>query len=254
MICLETFAGRLQNNSSRAPVVAGIPALNIQPKRLDYMPVKIIPIGTRFSKLTILSVAPPWIDSSGIRHSRSLCCCDCGNRKEILNASLKRGATTSCGCYHSKVTRSKAIHGYNREGNRHPLYDCWNSMLRRCQNPKNPAYHDYGGRGITVCKRWQTFKNFLEDMLYGYRRDLTIERIDNNKGYSKGNCKWETRKGQMLNRRNAHLLTFNGQTMNLSTWAEKIGVPYQVLSQRVGKLGWPVERALTTALTSRGSR
>lgn len=241
----------LQNNSSREHAVTCRPALNIKSKRLDLMPIKNLPAGQRFGKLTILSVGTPIFNDSGVMNSTSLCVCDCGTRKEIRNASLKSGATTSCGCYHSEQSRAKAIHGYNREGKRHPIYDVWAAMLRRCQNPRNPAYKYYGARGISVCERWQTFTHFLEDMLPSYRSDLQIERIDNNKGYCKENCKWDTRRAQMLNRRNARMVTFDGQTLNLSLWAEKTGIGFHILDQRIGKLGWSVQRALTTPVARR---
>jgi hypothetical protein len=247
MIAIDDTDDLRHNNSSRAPVVAGFPALNTKSNDVDSMPVKIIPVGTRFGKLVIIGVGNPKTASNGDRYSQSLCLCDCGNRKEIPNGPLKSGATVSCGCYHSQMMRSRATHGYNRAGQRHPIYSVWASMLRRCQNLKNPKYSDYGGRGITVCERWQTFSNFLEDMLPGFRRDLTIERVDNNKGYSKENCKWETRRGQMLNRRSARLVSFGGETLNLSVWSERTGIAFSTLKARLGHLGWSVEEALTTA-------
>jgi hypothetical protein len=185
------------------------------------------------------------IYASGGCVSQSLCLCDCGNRKEIANPSLIKGSTTSCGCYHSDVMRLRAIHGYNRVGKRHPIYDVWNAMLRRCQNSNHQSYSYYGARGITVCERWQKFSNFIDEMLPGYRRGLCIERIDNNKGYFKENCKWATRREQMLNRRTARLLAFRGETLNLSIWAERSGIPFHVLHQRLDTLGWSVKRTLT---------
>ena len=81
------------------------------------------------------------------------------------------------------------------------LYNIWSIMKQRCRNKKNPAYKYYGGRGIDLCKRWNSFDFFVIDTLETYKDDLSIDRIDNNKGYCKENCRWATQKTQLLNRR-----------------------------------------------------
>lgn len=83
----------------------------------------------------------------------------------------------------------------------HPFYACWYNMLQRCQNPNNVSYPSYGGRGITVCDRWQEFQNFYDDMFDGWAKGLEIERKDNNSGYSPSNCCWADRKTQLRNTR-----------------------------------------------------
>lgn len=116
-------------------------------------------------------------------------------------------------------------------------------MVQRCTNPKNSAYATHGGRGIAVCERWRTFANFLTDM--GERPDgLTIERIDNDRGYEPGNCRWATRKEQANNRRTSVLIEFRGESKCLSEWARAIGISPQSMQKRL-RLGWPLDEALT---------
>ena len=91
------------------------------------------------------------------------------------------------------------------------FYRTWLNMRTRCNNKKTPNYNCYGGRGIKVCKRWNKFVNFYEDMKTGFQENLTLDRINNNKGYSMNNCRWTGRKQQAINRRNTRLLGFNGQ-------------------------------------------
>lgn len=126
-------------------------------------------------------------------------------------------------------------------------YRIWGNMRNRCRNPRNPAYPDYGGRGITVCERWNSFENFLADM--GKRPEgLTLERVDNERGYSPENCVWATPAAQAANRRNAVWLTWNGETLKLKEWAERTGLTVAAIRCRRRLLGWSVEKALSTPL------
>ncbi len=124
-------------------------------------------------------------------------------------------------------------------------YSSWASMKSRCLNSRDEHYPQYGGAGITVCQRWsESFQSFLEDM--GSRPiNMTLDRINNNKGYSPDNCRWATPKEQMRNRRNTLLLTLNGKTMPATAWAELLDIPYSTILHRLQR-GDSVERALAT--------
>jgi hypothetical protein len=137
-----------------------------------------------------------------------------------------------------------------------PVYQAWSTMLRRCENPRNPSFRNYGGRGITVCDEWHDFVNFYRDM--GARPDgCTLERIDNDKGYSKENCRWATRLEQASNTRKNRWISANGKRLTVSQWAREMGVPANVIGQRLYR-GWDEVRAVTeppysTKFSKRGS-
>jgi hypothetical protein len=129
-------------------------------------------------------------------------------------------------------------------------------MKNRCHNPRTPRFDDYGGRGITVCDEWKDdFQAFYDwAMSNGYSGDLTIDRIDNDKGYSPDNCRWATRVMQGNNSRHNHMITFNGETRSLSDWGRLFGLSFHLLSNRINRYGWTIERALTTPISNRGRK
>lgn len=126
-------------------------------------------------------------------------------------------------------------------------------MMARCYNQNEKSYDVYGGAGIKVCDRWyKNYKNFKEDMLSGYSSNLTIDRIDNEKGYSPENCRWATMEEQQNNRRNNRLIEFNGEAQTIARWARKLNIKRSTLSQRFYVYGWSVERCLTTPTRKAG--
>lgn len=126
-----------------------------------------------------------------------LCECECGGRSEVRGSSLRNANTRSCGCLRRETAREMfTVHGQCGSA----VYVAWMNMVQRCKNPNHPQYADYGGRGITVCKSWEQFENFYADM--GDRpQGLTLDRINNDKGYERSNCRWADRKTQANNRR-----------------------------------------------------
>jgi len=174
-----------------------------------------------------------------------LCVCSCGSSKLVTSYSLRKGITQSCGCLHSEVVIARntihAAHGTK-------AYRIWTNMKDRCTNPNNKAYHRYGGRGITVCERWLKFDNFLADMGQPIE-NLTLDRIDNNKGYSPRNCKWSTCMEQARNRHTTIVLTAFGETKSLMEWIddERCNAKRDAIVQRIRTLGWGTEKAITTS-------
>lgn len=130
------------------------------------------------------------------------CVCDCGNIRTVQGCGLKSGNSKSCGCLQREiVTEANTTHGETVGGKKTSEYSTWQDILDRCNNPNNPWYHNYGGRGIKVCDRWLDFNVFLEDMGRNPGEGYEIDRIDNDKGYSKNNCRWILRKYNNYNKR-----------------------------------------------------
>lgn len=127
------------------------------------------------------------------------------------------------------------------------LYIAWKNIKERCYNPNSSNFKYYGGRGVFVCDKWKAnFKEFQRwSFENGYTKGLSIDRIDNEKGYSPDNCRWVSKKEQANNKRNNHFLTYKGKTQTIAQWSEETGISSQLISKRINKFGWDVERTLT---------
>jgi hypothetical protein len=198
-------------------------------------------VGERVGKLVVVERMANKDEGNSIR-SRWMCKCDCGNSIAVLGHHLTKGlngsgGVRSCGC----MLREKPVkHG--RCNTR--AYRTWHMMLQRCLNPKNSAYRSYGGRGITVCEEWRDFQAFYADM-GDPPAEHTIDRIDNSLGYTKGNCRWATKKQQGNNRRSNTFFTHGGKKQTLAQWADETGLKPQCLMNRLNA-GWTLEKTLTT--------
>ncbi len=157
-----------------------------------------IAIGDRFGRLLIVGPSP----RLSPRNKRWACICDCGNKKAVGQGELTSGKTKSCGCLRRELTaKNRTTHGNARRGKHSREYRIWRGIISRCTLETNPAWSDYGGRGITVCERWlNSFETFLADM-GRCPTGMSIERKHNDGGYHPGNCVWATAAQQAKNRR-----------------------------------------------------
>ncbi|MCK6499065.1 MAG: hypothetical protein L6Q38_06245 [Nitrospira sp.] len=170
-----------------------------------------------------------------------LCLCACGTKREVYEFDLRSGKSKSCGCAERPVKHGKTDTRTHR---------IWRAMKTRCHNKNSSGFHKYGARGIKVCDRWLNFEDFLSDMGEA-PLGMSIERKNNNGNYEPGNCIWATPKQQARNNRRNVTIHFCGRTQCLSAWCEGLGIPYGAAKQRIKKLGWSVERALTTPVGAR---
>ena len=168
------------------------------------MPVAAI-VGKLFGRLRVIERVP----KAGAVASYWLCRCKCGNTREVRVDHLTHGRILSCGCFNRERQRQlHTRHGFLRHGGPHmPEYRCWCGLRNRCNNPNNPKYKDYGGRGIRVCRRWDSFLLFFQDMGRKPSPQHSIDRIKNDKGYSPNNCRWATPQVQRNNRRSPALVS-----------------------------------------------
>lgn len=195
--------------------------------------------GQKFKYLTALKYIEQGVGGNRIWD----CICICGKHRPVAIAYLRRGQVTSCGC-RDKENSGTTTHNMSRTD----FYHVWHGIKRRCDPEYKENYPSYAGRGIKVCKRWLKFENFKTDMFLTYKKGLTIERINVNKGYSPKNCKWATRKEQQNNRRNTIYLTINGVSKPLSEWCEIYQTYRELVSYRINK-GWDIQKALITPST-----
>jgi len=170
--------------------------------------------------------------------------CECGKEFTTFANNVKSGHTKSCGCLRNEATRLRSTtHGHKAGGKRSRTYVVWMNMKARCDNPTSRLYQRYGGRGITYDRAWSSFEAFLRDM-GEVPQGQTIERKNNDEGYSRENCRWATRSQQAQNKSNVKLYEWNGERRCVADWARVTGIQRLTLRHRL-KAGWPVWRALT---------
>lgn len=165
--------------------------------------------------------------------------CDCGKEVVRKTQGLRNGTTKSCGCV--KRPRQETL-AHHAGGKKTRAYRIWDGIVQRCTNPNNKAFSNYGGRGIAIDDAWLVFNNFLSDMGIP-PENASIERIDNDSGYNKSNCKWASKTEQQRNRRTNNRITYNGESLCLVEWAERFNISDQRIRSRLN-LGWTFEEAV----------
>jgi len=184
------------------------------------MPKKLNLAGTRFSRLLVLDEHP-------IRNGGKVCwecICDCGQKCYPSGTNLKTGNSTSCGCFkQERSAAAKTTHGFSKNVFE---YRIWKNMKSRCLNQRNPAFKNYGSRGIAVCDRWKnSFQNFLSDMGRRPSTNHSIDRIDNNGNYEPGNCRWATEFEQSNNKSSTVIIDAHKKPVALTMYLRFLGIP-----------------------------
>jgi hypothetical protein len=197
--------------------------------------------GQKFGRLTVLGAVDR---ANGLQW---LCRCECGNEKRVFGGALKRGLTRSCGCLNAELTRDRGklfrTHGRTKT----PEFRAWQGIWQRCENKKDKSYSDYGGRGIRVCERWETFEAFLSDMGDRPSAAHSLDRINVDGDYEPANCRWATIVEQNRNMRSNLSVTAFGKTGALAQFFKN---PHCAEYQRARKLikqGWKAEDAILCA-------
>lgn len=199
--------------------------------------------GQRFGRWLVIKRS----ESNGQSQPFWLCRCDCGTERIVDGHNLKKGGSQSCGCAGNEKTRERSrTHGMSRT----TMHRIWCSMIKRCTNPHEAGYPNYGGRGINVCDEWrhnfQVFYDHVSSLPHFGEKGYSLDRIDNDGNYEPGNVRWATRDEQQRNTSRNIMVTFNGKTQCLTDWAIELGLPFRVLRDRIVKLEWETQRALAT--------
>lgn len=200
--------------------------------------------GKVFGRLTVLERVENRIAKSGKTDRQFLCRCQCGKEIIVPAFRLLNGSTRSCGCL---AAEQSVIRNTTHGESDSRLYHIWTGMKQRCHNPKSPSYKNYGARGIIVCDEWfDDFQAFYDwAMSNGYDNTLSIDRINSNDIYKPSNCRWATMEVQQNNKRNNHLLTYNGETLTVNQMARKYGLNIGVFKCNISK-GMDVATAIKT--------
>ena len=209
--------------------------------------------GKKIEKLTVLKLSDNIQKNGKIKW---VCRCECGNIVEVFSSNLTREHTKSCGCL-AREKRSKRMKANNiqyKHGKADTrIYNIWSSMKRRCYLKTHIYYSNYGARGIKVCKEWkEDFMSFYNwSMENGYRDDLTIDRINNDKDYCPENCRWITNKEQQNNKRNNKIIFYKNKKYTATQLAREYNINPDRFLERI-RNGWDIERALLTPARKRG--
>lgn len=193
--------------------------------------------GKKFGRLTVLG-----IDTERTQKRRLYfwCECECGTVKSIRGDGIQSGAVKSCGCLHKEVAAQNVQKNHTHKMSNTRIYHIWQGMKKRCYDIHSPCYYRYGGRGITVCDEWKNnFLAFYEwAIANGYSDDLTIDRIDNEKGYYPENCRWADNETQCRNRRTNIKITIGNATKTLTEWCEIFELDDKKIRARYNKHGF----------------
>lgn len=193
-----------------------------------------------------------WFVIESLEGGVAKCLCSCGTKRFVREAYLKNGSSKSCGCISTQLRlETLGLTGVSKL----PEYGIWTALKRRCFNRNSKDFYRYGGRGITVCDRWNFgeeyktgFECFLEDMGPRPSEKHSLDRIDNDAGYYPDNCRWATADVQARNQRTNHWVEYKGEKMILADAIRLSGLPARQVETRIRR-GWSLERALEKPLT-----
>jgi len=213
-----------------------------------------VPAGTRFGRLTAVEEAALYRSPGGFTLRRMTCSCDCGKVVDVGLGKLRSGHTQSCGCFRVETTsKRRTTHGHTKNGDQSIYYDLWctikSKVVSRCHKSAKECLH------VSMYQPWAddftVFHAYLMENLGPRLPGYSLDRIDTWGNYEPGNVRWATARQQAQNtRRNRHI-TYGGVTKILSQWAQEAGLSPSALHSRLFKLGWPIEKALTTPAAPR---
>jgi hypothetical protein len=204
----------------------------------------LIKINRRFSRWTVNQ--PAGINKIG--QLLYFCSCRCGQSRTVLGYDLISGKSKSCGCLSRDVTTKRLT---THKLSHTKIYEIWAAMKARCYYKHHISYKNYGGKGIVVCPSWKnSFEQFYKDMKRGYKKGLTIDRIDNDGPYCPFNCRWLTRQQNYLNSSRVKRITINGVTKIITEWLAFFKMTWATYGHRVYHYGWTPKDALITPGTN----
>lgn len=204
-------------------------------------------IGKTYGRLTILSFAEPIIYPKTPTSKKQIkrvvnCVCICGNLKTTRFELLTSKHTKSCGCLKKETTfETFTTHGLTDTSE----YTTWMGMRQRCNDKNSSGYKYYGEKGIKICERWNKFENFIEDMGFKPHHNYSLDRVDNNLGYFKENCRWTTLEKQMNNTSRNKYIEYKNKTQSLANWCRELNLDYYKIRSRFN-YKWSVEKAFET--------